>query len=72
MSDSNQCPKCKLFILGDYCHGCKIDLTDALGFSDSIFSEIFGEDDEINISGDGFFGDFGVWCWWVWGWGGWW
>lgn len=40
MSEANQCPKCKKYILGTYCFICKSDIRDILDIPD-FMKEIF-------------------------------
>lgn len=44
MPNAQQCPKCKRFILGDYCFTCQQDITTMINVD--FFEEIFGESDE--------------------------
>jgi hypothetical protein len=53
MSNYNQCPKCKKFIIGDQCYGCGVDVNepDISGMSGifkdermvDVFNTIFGK-----------------------------
>lgn len=52
MIDTNQCPKCKIYILGTYCYGCDLDIRDVINpFPtgnplDDLFGDAFKKEDK--------------------------
>ena len=57
MSDAHKCPKCKLFIIGDYCFTCKINIRDNIDFFKDIFNEDFFKDEKDGLDGFNYFGE---------------
>lgn len=49
MSDANRCPKCNIYLLGEYCYTCNIDIRNYLMNNNGIldvFDEIFKKDED--------------------------
>ena len=53
MPNAQQCPKCKRFILGDYCFTWKEDINNMKKEIPDFFKDMFGQD---NFDGFNYFG----------------
>lgn len=42
-NQANQCPKCKTFILGDYCHICEKNINEPSDKLKNMFKDIDGD-----------------------------